>query len=227
MARAFDEQERIIVEKTILDAGMELFGQGGFGKTSVDEITRKAGVAKGTFYAFWPSKESFFFTCLERAELQFQDEVIAPLLSSPGHPADALGRLLTETFLRAEAYPIIKRALDPDLIRRLSRKLPPEVLEEHKRRDRGEFADIMSAWDPKVFDPGIRPEVFDGLFKGLLMMSLHRNIIGDDVYDDVTETMGRVLAAGLKALSDERAESGKSSGKGRGGKGRRGKGGKT
>ncbi len=62
----------------------------------------------------------------------------------------------------------------------------------------------MSTWDPKVFDPGIRPEVFDGLFKGLLMMSLHRDIIGEDVYDDVTDTLGRVLAAGLKALSDQR-----------------------
>ena len=59
------------------------------------------------------------------------------------------------------------------------------------------------------------------------MMSLHRKIIGEDVYDDVTETMGRVLAAGLKALSDERAETGKSSGKGRGGRSRKRKGGKT
>ncbi len=206
MARAFDNRERIIVEKTILDIGTKLFGTGGFEKTSVDEITRKAGVAKGTFYTFWPSKEIFFFACLELAELKFQDEVITPLLSSTAHPADALGIILSETFVRAEEYPIIKKALDPDLIRRLSRKLPPDVLEEHSRKDRSEFAEIIASWDPNIFDPGISPETFDGLFKGLLMMSLHRNIIGEDVYDDVTQTMGRVLTAGLKALSDERKE---------------------
>jgi AcrR family transcriptional regulator len=206
MARAFDDKERVIVEKNILDVGTKLFGAGGFEKTSVDEITRRAGVAKGTFYTFWPSKEAFFFACLELAELIFQDEVITPLLSSAAHPADALGIILSETFVRAEEYPIIKKALDPDLIRRLSRKLPSDVLEEHKRIDRSEFAEIVSSWDPETFDPGIAPEVFDGLFKGLLMMSLHRNIIGEDVYDDVTQTMGRVLTAGLKALSDERKE---------------------
>lgn len=204
MARAFDENEREAVKTALIDAGTELFGSGGFEKTPVDEITRKAGVAKGTFYKFWPSKEMFFFTCMEEAELGFQTEVIAPLLSSSKHPADALGGILQETFRRVEEYPIIKQALDPDLIRRLSRRLPREVLEEHGRKDRSEFAEIMSAWDSAVFDPGISPEVFDGLFKGMLMMSLHRKIIGEDIFDDVTETMGRIFSAGLKALSDGR-----------------------
>jgi len=204
MARAFDEKERAVVEKTVLDAGTELFGLSGFEKTSIDEITRKAGVAKGTFYSFWPSKEAFFFACLERAELQFQEEVILPLLSSGSHPADALGCILRESFSLAEEYPIISQAMDADLIRRLSRKLPPEVLEEHMHKDRGEFADIISTWDAGKFNPGIAPEVFDGLFKGLMMMSLHRDIIGEDVYDDVIRTMSRILSSGLKALSDER-----------------------
>lgn len=204
VARAFDASERAAVESALIDAGTELFGTGGFEKTSVDEITRKAGVAKGTFYKFWPSKEMFLFVCIETAELNFQAEVISPLLSAAGHPADALGGILQETFRRAEEYPIIKRALDPDLIRRLSRRLPREVLEEHGRKDRGEFAEIMSAWDKSVFDPGIPPEVFDGLFKGLLMMSLHKEIIGEDIFQVVTETMGRIFSAGLKALSEER-----------------------
>lgn len=205
MARAFDGKERIIVKKTILDAGTELFGQNGFEKTSIEEITGKAGVAKGTFYTFWLSKEAFFFACLERAELQFQAEVILPILSSDRHPADALGCILSESFALAEEYPIIRAAMDADLIRRLSRKLPPELLEEHMQNDRGEFADIISAWDPDIFNPGISPEVFDGLFKGLLMMSLHREIIGEDVYDDVIKTMSRILSSGLKALSEKRS----------------------
>lgn len=204
MARAFDDNERTAVKSALIDAGTELFGAGGFEKTPVDEITSKAGVAKGTFYKFWPSKEMFFFVCVEEAELKFQAEVISPMLSAVGHPADALGGILQETFRRAEDYPIIKRALDPNLIRRLSRRLPREVLEEHGRKDRGEFAQIISTWDPTIFDPGIPPDIFDGLFKGMLMMSLHKEIIGEDIFGEVTETMARIFSAGLKALSDER-----------------------
>ena len=208
MTRAFDETERTAVSEALLEAGSELFGRMGFAKTAVGDITEEAGVAKGTFYAFWPSKEAFFFACIERAEIIFQDEVVKPALEGAGHPAEGLGRLISEVFAKLGDYPLIRSALDADLIRRLSRKVPKETLEAHRRSDRGEFRDIAAAWDPAVFDPGIPPEVFDGLYKGLFMMSLHRDIIGEDVYGAVAETMGTLMTAGLKALSSERIRKG-------------------
>ena len=207
MTRAFDDSERISVSETLLDAGEDLFGRFGFAKTAVEEITHAAGVAKGTFYAFWPSKEAFFFACLERAEIRFQDEVVNPTLEKAVHPAEGLGRLMNETLKRIGDYPLIRTALDLDLIRRLSRKLPPGTLEEHRQTDRKELHDIAASWDPDFFDPGIRPEVLDGLLKGLLMMSLHREIIGEDIYEEVGEAVANVMSAGLKTLSDERISS--------------------
>ncbi|MDF1566747.1 MAG: TetR/AcrR family transcriptional regulator [Spirochaetaceae bacterium] len=204
MARAFSDRERRMVEKSLMDTGSEHIGRVGFSKTSVEDITRSAGVAKGTFYAFWPSKEEFFFACLERAEQQFQTEVVAPILGSDSHPADALGRLLDEVFAAMENYPIISQAMNPDLIQHLSRRIPPERLESHRAEDRLEFSEIVSSWNKDEFDPGISPEVFDGLFKGLMMMRLHRNIIGEDVFPDVVRILSRILSEGLKAVSEKR-----------------------
>lgn len=206
MARAFDDSEKTAVTNALIDAGEKLFGQLGFTKTAVEDITREAGVAKGTFYTFWPSKEAFFFACLERVEIRYQKEVINPIFESAAHPAEALGRLITEAFSQLDEYPLIRAALDVNLIRRLSRKLPPETLEEHQRTDRNEFRTITESWNPQVFDPGISPEVLDGMFKGLLMMSLHRDIIGEDIYEEVTSCMADVMSAGLKALSDKRID---------------------
>ena len=204
MARAFSDRERQMVEKSLMDAASKHIGQVGFSKTSVEDITRSAGVAKGTFYTFWSSKEEFFFACLERAEQQFQKEVVAPILGSDSHPADALGRLFDEVFAAMEDYPIISRAMDPDLIQHLSRRLPPERLDSHRTEDRLEFSEIVSSWNKDEFDPGISPDVFDGLFKGLMMMRLHRNIIGEDVFPDVTRILSRILSEGLKAISEKR-----------------------
>src|SRR5215469_10283501 len=40
----------------ILDALATLIARWGYGKTTVDDIAREAGVAKGTVYLHWPSK---------------------------------------------------------------------------------------------------------------------------------------------------------------------------
>ncbi len=41
----------------IVSSAMELFARKGFDKTTVDEIVAKAGVAKGTFYLYFKSKD--------------------------------------------------------------------------------------------------------------------------------------------------------------------------
>ena len=44
----------------ILRCGKILFTEQGFKKTNVSQITEMAGVATGTFYLYYPSKESLF-----------------------------------------------------------------------------------------------------------------------------------------------------------------------
>lgn len=203
MARAFNPNEKLQIYESLLRSGCTLFGKNGFIKTNIDTITTEAGVAKGTFYHFWDSKEAFFFACLEETEQRFQEEVIEPLLSSDRHPAEVLGSLINEALKATDDYPMIGQALDPVLMNRLIRKLPAEILERHQEKDRGEFALIAASWNPEEFNPGIDPEVLDGLFKGILMMSLHKEIIGEDVFSRVSETMAAVISAGLKSISDE------------------------
>ena len=50
------EMNKKIKEEAILDAGYELFTTQGFSKTTVSDITEKAGVAKGTFYLYFTDK---------------------------------------------------------------------------------------------------------------------------------------------------------------------------
>lgn len=40
----------------ILEAGLRLFEERGFDKVSVEQITQEAGVAKGSFYTYFPTK---------------------------------------------------------------------------------------------------------------------------------------------------------------------------
>ena len=46
--------------QSILKAAEEVFGEFGFDRASISEITRRAGVAQGTFYVYFPDKKSVF-----------------------------------------------------------------------------------------------------------------------------------------------------------------------
>jgi len=49
----------------LMDAAEEIFGTKGFYHTSVSDITQKAGVAQGTFYLYFPTKNDIFRALLE------------------------------------------------------------------------------------------------------------------------------------------------------------------
>ena len=48
--------------EAILGAALELFGRYGFRRTSIDDIARRAGIAKGTVYLYVETKETLFRT---------------------------------------------------------------------------------------------------------------------------------------------------------------------
>lgn len=50
------KSKRILKELTLFESAYELFGSKGVSNTSIDDIVKKAGVAKGTFYLYFKSK---------------------------------------------------------------------------------------------------------------------------------------------------------------------------
>jgi AcrR family transcriptional regulator len=49
----------------LLDAAEAVFGEKGFEHASISEITRRAGVALGTFYVYFPHKEAVFIELVD------------------------------------------------------------------------------------------------------------------------------------------------------------------
>jgi AcrR family transcriptional regulator len=55
----------------LLAAGQALFLAGGIAATSLEDITQRAGVSKGLFYLYFPSKEDLVLALQERFSRQF------------------------------------------------------------------------------------------------------------------------------------------------------------
>lgn len=80
MARTRDEQKFQQCRESLLAVGQELFINSSFHSVGLNDILRKAGIPKGSFYHYFDSKEDFGLQVVEfyaRQNLEQLEEVLA------------------------------------------------------------------------------------------------------------------------------------------------------
>lgn len=102
------EKERRLAERgnRILDALAMLIARWGYGKTTVDDIAREAGVAKGTVYLHWPSKGAMLHALLEREEQQWNALILERMATDPGD--GTLSSLYRHTLILCAENPLLR-----------------------------------------------------------------------------------------------------------------------
>ena len=69
--------------QAILDAAEEVFGELSYDKASIAEITRRAGVAQGTFYLYFPDKKSAFIELVHQMNHDLRRMLSEAIADSP------------------------------------------------------------------------------------------------------------------------------------------------
>jgi AcrR family transcriptional regulator len=104
--------------RALLDAAAAEFGEKGFHEGSISGITRRAGVALGSFYTYFDSKDAIFRALVRDMSDQVRDRVAPALRAAPDQiAAERAGLLSFLEFVRGhkEIYRIIDEAefVDP------------------------------------------------------------------------------------------------------------------
>src|SRR6201989_1860353 len=82
----------------IVEAAFDEFVARGFTATRIDDIARRAGVAKGTIYLHFKDKESMFEELVRTAIVPLVNRLAAP--PAPGGPVRETVERLVNTFIR-------------------------------------------------------------------------------------------------------------------------------
>jgi AcrR family transcriptional regulator len=82
----------------ILDAAVEEFSTHGYRRSSVDGVSRRAGVSRATLYQYWNSKEKLFRALVERLHEQHLAAMEAVLDDPPGDLSENLAAMLEARF---------------------------------------------------------------------------------------------------------------------------------
>ncbi len=99
-------------QRAILDAAAAEFGEKGFHESSIVSITIRAGVALGSFYTYFESKEALFKALVQDMSGRVRDHV-APVLSAHAGGAIAAEGVALHAFLEfAREHKEIYRIID-------------------------------------------------------------------------------------------------------------------
>jgi AcrR family transcriptional regulator len=97
--------------RKILDASRAEFGERGFSDSSIVAITQRAGVALGTFYTYFDSKEAVFQALVKDMSAQVRDHV-APAFKDATDALDGERRALESFLLFAREHRDVYRIID-------------------------------------------------------------------------------------------------------------------
>lgn len=142
-----DEEKKKIVEKLKKEANI-LMQEKGVKKTTVDELVKRVGIPKGTFYLFYPSKERLLYDVSQDVHAQVDSyitdgvyKIIKDKNLSVSEPdfSDCVEEF-TDVILGAMEITYnscLKVLLIPESMNLILSKIPDEVLENHRKDDSG------------------------------------------------------------------------------------------
>jgi AcrR family transcriptional regulator len=181
MPTPFTPDERERVRATLLEAGHRFFADRGLAKTPLKALTDAAGVAKSTFYAFFPSKEDLCLALLERLGPEVERRVLAPTRDPTRAPADALAAVVAELRAVYGEEPLLRRLLaHPDDLARIAARVGPDALARKTRALAPLREYVAAAQGAGALRDDVTADTIVAALQGLLLLELHTDRLGEE-----------------------------------------------
>jgi AcrR family transcriptional regulator len=109
-------------KQQIMEVASRMFVRFGYRRTSIDDIVRDVGIAKGSFYSYFQSKEDLFKQIIEDNHQNLLKSTIE-VVEQGKNPCEKIRLLVFNSLSGLEKYPLLIKYVDqdPDLA------LPPEL----------------------------------------------------------------------------------------------------
>jgi AcrR family transcriptional regulator len=196
MAVAFTTEEKERITRALVDTGEELFATQGLKKTSLEELVGPANIAKGSFYAFFDSKESLYLEVMLRRAPRVAARVSAALARPPGEEGlVAIMHAITDVLV---TDPLYRRLLTrPDELEAVTRRVGPEQIGRVTPQIVTPLLDYLAGGQRAgILVADIAPETLVGVIRAVGLVVVHRDRFGS-TYEQVLDATVRTLARGM------------------------------
>jgi AcrR family transcriptional regulator len=193
MGKSFNDEERNFYSRQIYNVAEKLFSYKGFQKTTIDLITNQVGIAKGSFYSFYSSKESLFFRIFMDRELE-KDKILIEQLRIKSKTMDFIDAMVESVESGIEALKndsFMRNIFNQELMVVIWNKIESNLQQESIINDQRKLEEQLMIAKEYGYSIKVTIEVYAEVIR-LLVFSLLRNIISEE-YD---REVGKILIRG-------------------------------
>jgi len=150
----------------ILEAAKSCFLRYGYGKTSLDDIAKEAGLSRPLLYRKYANKEAIFSAVYDAVFLAQFDKAV-PIAEGRGSKRDRLLRMIEVVCV--EPYSLILQAPMAEEFWTACEAVIPEILVGHRKKWRALLAQVMDKSLIETFDLAL-----DGLYADTPTAAVYR-----------------------------------------------------
>lgn len=181
----------------IYNCAKELFNMNGFKDTNVSDITKKTGMAVGTFYNYYTSKEKLFMDIFLEENIKLKKECIQALDLNE-NPIIVIMKMMTLNEQGIKANNILKEWYNKNVF---------DKIEQIYREENGidavdflynDFLEIVKQWqaDGKMRSD-IDSKMIMMIFAAIINVDTHKEEIGLQYFPQILEYMTEFIMKGL------------------------------
>lgn len=174
MPKAFTQKEKQIIRQQLIDKSLEQFSKIGVRAARIDEICANVGIAKGSFYAFFRSKEELFMVLANERDAMHKRDMLDMVLTHRGTARDLISSFFDFVHKRILDDPILSIVRDTGEINHLIRKAPPELMAENAKRDKEFLVTFTDTLREERNLPNASASVLENLMSILLAVALQQ-----------------------------------------------------
>lgn len=185
----------------IYRCGKHLFGLKGFKDTNVAEIMKMAGMAAGTFYNYYPSKEALFLDIYNDENVALKKSIME-VLDIEADPIQVVRQMLRLNLEGMNANPILREWYDREAFGKIEKKFREENGLGRVDFLYSGFTEIVRRWQAEGrMRSDIEAEMIMAIFTALVVTETHKDEIGLEYFPRLIEYLAEFTMKGLMDCS--------------------------
>jgi len=187
MPRAFNQTEQMAICDGLKAAGRQYFSAQGVVRTSVEQLTTAAGIAKGSFYKFYASKELLFFELLEESQNRIRSLYLSPSKKQAEKNRKSFEIITRKVFEEFCSDPFIHIMSKEHELLAITRKVPTGYLQRHQADDRAFIKELIDTWNAAPRPPSV--DQIAACLTMLVLLGLKRDFVGERLLPHALESV--------------------------------------
>lgn len=193
----FTKREKELIHQKLIETGKRLFASFGLKKTNVEDLTKGTGIAQGSFYLFYGSKEELYFEIIQQEEATIREQLSERYFTGEQATKESFKQFLRESVNIIKDNPFIQQMYNEDLMETVLRKLPPEKLERHFADDADYFMPLLLHAQEQGWLIRENPKTIIQMLRSIIMQSLQRGQADDQLHEEAMNLLIGLVAEGL------------------------------